>query len=227
MKKIMVLIITLSMIAFVFGACDRKDADRDKTTPISTGTSSSQPTATVANKTPTATAQTPAPSPAAKEQLISVGKTATADHVQAPNDIAYICDGEEAPSSKDARWSCYDNVQTNYTHWAMIDLGQEYAIGRNEIYFEFAALYYTVEISADGQNGWTKIFDSYEEDAQLGPNVFDEFDAGGAKGRYIRISTYCPEEAEEELLSFLSSTTGGHPYFSIFEWFVYDAPSAK
>lgn len=60
----------------------------------------------------------------------------------------------------------------------------------------------------------------------LGPSVIDSFDLKEAEGRYIRILTYVPEDMRADHLEWLASNTGGHPYFSIYEWTVYGRAAA-
>ena len=226
MKKGLILVIAAIMaLSLVLSACSG-GGEEDKATPVPMGGDStkapSSATNSPANNTPQDTeAPKETEAPAVKDEVISVGKPVTVDHVQGSNKAEYLNDGEDMPVDTVERWSAYDNIQSNYTHWAVIDLESTYDITSCEITFEFVALYYVIEVSDTGEDGsWTQVYDSVE-DGILGPNVYDSFDLKEAKGRYIRIMTYVPEDLVEDHVAWLASNTGGHPYFSIYEWTVY------
>lgn len=224
MKKIISIIIALAL-ALALCSCGSGENGESKDTPVPMGDQKTEaPNITESSETeaPKPSAEAPTDTPASSSKLISEGKTVTADYEQGTFLAKYMVDGDDMPESAGERWSAYDDKQDNYTHWAMIDLGSVYEIRDNDITFEFAALYYTVEVSVDGTEGsWTKVFDSYEEGSSLGPNIFDSFNAENAKGRFIKLTTYVPEEITSEHVDWLASNTGGHPYFSIYEWAVY------
>lgn len=228
MKKASVLVIAAIMtLALVLSACSGGGEDASATPVPMGGESTKSPAGTTNSPGSGSQQNTEAPAeteaPAAKGKVISVGKPVTVDHVQGSYAAEFMTDGEDRPGNPDERWSAYDNMQSNYTHWAMIDLESTYEITSCEITFEYVALYYVIEVSATGEDGsWTQVYDSLE-DSLLGSNVYDSFDLKETAGRYIRLTTYVPEDLAEDHVAWLASNTGGHPYFSIFEWTVYGA----
>ena len=214
MKK--VLCILLSALLLVTAAACGNNGDKEEATIIPMGETAENTAETAApTEEPT---ETPEPTEApAKAELIT-GITATADYSQGDYKPEYVVDGETYPEDSSMRWSCYNG---NKKHWLLLDLGKLYTVTEGEIYFEYSALYYTLSISVTGEdNTWEIFYDSYEDDAVLGANADDCFYTNKV-GQFIKLETYVPEDAKDELKDFWANSTGGACYFSIYEVEVY------
>lgn len=196
-KLFYVLVLVLCVLV---GCGGSKDSEKKTPEPTAMPTDTPAPT-----DTPEPTA-TPLP-------LVNVakGKPVTADHEET-NDFTAdkAVDGDEA-----TRWSGFslalENPMENYDRWLIVDLEKEYIINSFEIWFEFLAVSYKIEVSLTGEeNSWTTVFDS-DGVNPVGPNLIFEEVFEPVKARYVKFSTYRHED---------QSPHSGYPFCSIYELIV-------
>lgn len=143
---------------------------------------------------------------------VAEGKPVTADHEETSDFTAdKAVDGDET-----TRWSGFslalENPTENYDRWLIVDLENEYVINSFEIWFEFLAVSYKIEVSLTGEeNSWTTVFDS-DGINPVGPNQVFEEDIEPVKTRYVKFSTYRHED---------QAPHSGYPFCSIYELIVW------